>query len=79
MRFSSCVYPSRVAACSSSEAETDPTDRKTEEMTETRTGIAGIETIETTREIQFEAVSVADTATEIETETVAATETGSTR
>ena len=41
-------------------------------------GIAGIETIETTRETEIKTLSVAETATEIETETVAATETGST-
>jgi hypothetical protein len=65
----------------SSEAQTDHTDRQTEARAEARAG-AGIEmidTIEITREIETKTFSVAETATEIETWTVAATETGSTR
>ena len=66
---------------SSSEAETDQTDRKTEESTAARTGagIAGIETTETGRETEIKTFSVAETGTEIETGNVAATETNSTR
>jgi hypothetical protein len=62
-------------------AATDQTGRKTEESTAARTGagIGGIETIETTRETEIKAFNVAQTGTEIETGTVAATETGSTR
>ena len=65
---------------SSSEAETEQTDRKTEESTAARTGagIAGIEPIETTRETEIKTFSVAETATEIQAGTVAATETNST-
>ena len=66
---------------SSSEAETDQTDRKTEESTAARTGaaIAGIETTETTRKTEIKTLSVAETGPEIVTGTVEATETGSTR
>ena len=66
---------------SSSEAETDQTDRKTEERTAARkgAGIAGIETIETTRETVTKAFDVTETATEIEAGTVATTERGSTQ
>jgi hypothetical protein len=39
-------------------------------------GIAWIDTMETTRETEIQAFNVAETATEIETGTMAATETG---
>ena len=63
------------------EAETDQTDKKTQERTEVRTGAGktGIETIETTRETEIKTFIMAKTATEIDTGTVTATETGSTR
>ena len=58
-------------------AETDQTDRQTEAKTETRRGAGREEDVMRKREPATE--NLAETATEIETGTVAATETGSTR
>jgi hypothetical protein len=65
--------------------ETDETDTTREIETEadsvmhTGAGIAGLQTIETTRKTETMTFSVAETVTEIETGTVSATEAGSTR